>query len=351
MAPMMPLPSDTQRKQTSCSTAPSSLLNHSLTLLQVAVTVGLLWWLFHDPQRRAVMGAALKLADWRWIVLAIAAAGVCEFFGILRWQLFLRMLHIEVPIRETSKLFFIGAFFNQFLPGTTGGDVVRVIFLMRDHPENKTEGFLSVAVDRLLAVLVLVIMGLLFAWARSDWFASSFAVGHLMKWFAITLFVMGAALVASFVLTSRHLVTLLPRKFPFRRQIIKLSKLWQLCLENRREALLGAIYTVPMLLAYFAAFCFAAKAFTDKVSFWDMTSIMPLVTAISSLPISLNGIGVREALLEELLAQLCGVSRGTGLLISIAGMTVYLLWGLVGGYFYLGRITKRYRASRETGGQ
>ena len=44
-----------------------------------------------------------------------------------------------------------------------------------------------------------------------------------------------------------------------------------------------------MLLAYFAAFCFAAKAFTDKVSFWDMTSIMPLVTAISSLPISLNG--------------------------------------------------------------
>jgi glycosyltransferase 2 family protein len=82
-----------------------------------------------------------------------------------------------------------------------------------------------------------------------------------------------------------------------------------------------------------------------------MTSIMPLVTAISSLPISLNGIGVREALFEELLAELCGVSRGTGLLISIAGMTVYLLWGLVGGIFYLGRITKRYRASSETAGQ
>jgi uncharacterized protein (TIRG00374 family) len=351
IAPMMPLPSDTQRKQTSCSTAPSMLLHHSLTLLQVAVTVGLLWWLFHDPARRAVMGAALKMADWRWIVMAITAAGVCEFFGILRWQLFLRMLHIEVPLRETSKLFFIGAFFNQFLPGTTGGDVVRVIFLMRDHPENKAEGFLSVAVDRLLAVLVLVIMGLLFAWLRSDWFARSFAVGHLMKWFAITLFVMGIALIGSFVLTSRHMVTLLPRRFPFRRQIIKLSRLWQLCLENRREALLGAIYTVPMLIAYFAAFCFAAKAFTDKVSFWDMTSIMPLVTAISSLPISLNGIGVREALFEELLAELCGVSRGTGLLISIAGMTVYLLWGLVGGIFYLGRITKRYRASSETAGQ
>jgi glycosyltransferase 2 family protein len=220
---MISFPSAAQRQRPNCRPASPSL-SHSLTFLQVAVTVGLLWWLFHDPERRAVMGAALKMADWRWMVLAVAAAGICEFFGILRWQLFLRMLHIEVPLRETSRLFFIGAFFNQFLPGTTGGDVVRVIFLMRDHPENKVEGFLSVAVDRLLAVLVLVIMGLLFAWTRDDWFARSFAVGHLMKWFAITLFVMGAALVASFVLTSRHLVTLLPRRFPFRRQIFKLSR-------------------------------------------------------------------------------------------------------------------------------
>jgi len=318
------------------------LLHHLMTVLQVAVTVGLLWWLFHDPNRREVLWKALSEADWRWMILSLLSAGVCEYFGILRWQLFLKMLHIEVPFREIGRLFFIGAFFNQFLPGTTGGDVVRVLFLMRDHPEHKTEGLLSVAVDRLLAVLVLVIMGLLFAWTRSDWFAQSFAVGNLMKWFAIILFVMAAALTGSFILTRRDLVGRLPRRFPFRPVLIKLSKLWQLCIENRRESILGAIYTVPMLLAYFGAFCFAAKAFTSKVSFWDMTSIMPLVTAISSLPISLNGIGVREALFEELLAELCGVSRGTGLLISIAGMTVYLLWGLVGGYFYLERIKKRY---------
>ena len=323
-----------------------SLLAHLLTILQVAVTLGLLWWLFHDARRREVMWNALQVADWRWMALAVASAGVCEWFGILRWQLFLRMLHIEVPLREITRLFFIGAFFNQFLPGTTGGDVVRVIFLMRDHPEHKTAGFLSVAIDRLLAVLVLVIMGLLFAWTRDEWFARSFAVGNLMKWFAITLFVLGAALIASFLLTSRHLVARLPKRFPFRKQIIKLSKLWQLCIENRREALLGTLYTVPMLLTYFLAFGFAAKAFTPKVTLWDMTSIMPLVTAVSSLPISLNGIGPREALLDNGLHDLCGVPLGTGMLISIAGMAVYLLWGLVGGYFYLERLKRRYE-SRE----
>ncbi len=329
-------PEDSRRRE-----APS--VGHQLfTILQVVITVALLWWLFHDPERRQVMWDALHEADWRWMVLSVIAAGACEFFGVLRWQLFLRMLKIEVPLWETTKLFFIGAFFNQFLPGTTGGDVVRVIFLMKDHPEHKTESFLSVAVDRLLAVLVLVIMGLGFAWARDDWFARSFAVGNLMKWFTVTLVVMGVGLAASFVLTSRHLVLRLPRRFLFRKQIIKLSKLWQLCLENRREAILGTLYTVPMLFAYFAAFCFAAKAFTSKVSFWDMTSIMPLATAISSLPVSVNGMGLREALLDNALTDLCGVPHGTGTIISIAGMAVYLLWGLVGGVFYLDRLRRGY---------
>jgi uncharacterized membrane protein len=66
-------------------------------------------------------------------------------------------------------------------------------------------------------------------------------------------------------------------------------------------------------------------------------SIMPLVTAVSSLPVSLNGMGVREALLDQLLFELCAAAKGTGLLISVAGMLVYLLWGLPGGWFYLAR--------------
>jgi len=306
-------------------------------IIQVLVTIGLLWWLFHDPTRRTDMSEAIARADLWWLLAAMVSAGACEFFGIIRWQLFLKMLHLQVPLAETTRLFFIGAFFNQFLPGTTGGDVVRVLYLMREHPEHRTAGFLSVAVDRLLAMLVLVAMGLAFAWGRAEWFAQSLTVGNTMKIFAIILFNMALGLAASFVLTKRHLVERLPTGMPFREAIVKLSTLWQLCIENRREALLGAFYTIPMLVTFFAAFYFVARAFTPKVDFLDMMSIMPLVTAISSLPISLNGIGVREALLDELLHELCGVAKGTGMLVSITGMVVYLIWGLPGGWFYLSR--------------
>lgn len=306
-------------------------------IIQVLVTIGLLWWLLHDPTRRTDMSEAIALANAWWLLAAMVSAGACEFFGIIRWQLFLKMLHLQIPLAETTRLFFIGAFFNQFLPGTTGGDVVRVLYLMREHPEHRTAGFLSVAVDRLLAMLVLVAMGLAFAWGRAEWFAQSLTVGNTMKIFAIILFTMALGLAASFVLTKRDLVERLPTGTPFREAIVKLSTLWQLCIENRREALLGAFYTIPMLVTFFAAFYFVARAFTPKVDFLDMMSIMPLVTAVSSLPISLNGIGVREALLDELLHELCGVAKGTGMLVSITGMVVYLIWGLPGGWFYLSR--------------
>ena len=42
-------------------------------VFQVAVTVAVLFWVFHDPQKRAQMGAALRSADYRWILLAILA--------------------------------------------------------------------------------------------------------------------------------------------------------------------------------------------------------------------------------------------------------------------------------------
>lgn len=328
----------------------SAWVKHGVTVLQVLVTAGLLWWIFHDAGRREQMRIALAEADWRWMVAAFVAAGVCEFFGILRWHLFLRMLKTPVRLREVTGLFFIGAFFNQFLPGTTGGDVVRVLYLMKDRPRSKTAGFLSVAVDRLLAVLALVILGLAFAWARSSWFAQSFAIGHLMKWFAIMLFIMLLALVVSFALTNRRLILRLPKKIPFRRQLIKWAALWQLCLENRRDALLGAFYTLPMLFAYFFAFAFAARAFSGAIRIWDVVSIMPLVTAISSLPVSLNGIGVREALFDGLLVELCGLPQGKGALISLAGMFVYLLWGLVGAFYYAARLRRNFSGARERAG-
>ena len=66
-----------------------------------------------------------------------------------------------------------------------------------------------------------------------------------------------------------------------------------------------------------------------------MTSVIPIVNTISSLPISLAGIGVREKLFATMLNSLYGTSENLAVLISITGFALGVLWSLIGGIIYL----------------
>src|SRR5439155_594155 len=55
-----------------------------LTLFQIAVTVGMLIWVFHDPNQRAKMAEALRTADYRWVGAGIFAYVLVEVFAAFR---------------------------------------------------------------------------------------------------------------------------------------------------------------------------------------------------------------------------------------------------------------------------
>ena len=86
-----------------------------LTLFQIAVTVGMLIWVFHDPNQRAKMAEALRTADYRWVGAGILAYILVEVFAAFRWQILLRVQKIRLSFPRIAGLFFIGMFYNQFL--------------------------------------------------------------------------------------------------------------------------------------------------------------------------------------------------------------------------------------------
>src|SRR5438128_12355446 len=67
-----------------------------LTLFQIAVTVGMLIWVFHDPNQRAKMAEALRTADYRWVGAGILSYGLVEVFAAFRWQILLRVHKIRL---------------------------------------------------------------------------------------------------------------------------------------------------------------------------------------------------------------------------------------------------------------
>src|SRR5437016_3586251 len=102
-----------------------------LAVSQLVVTVGLLVWVYHDPKKLSEMREALRHAHLQWIAAGMLAYFVVEVAAALRWQILLKVQGIRLSFPRLSGLFLIGMFYNQFLPGGTGGDIIKSYLFLR----------------------------------------------------------------------------------------------------------------------------------------------------------------------------------------------------------------------------
>ena len=141
-----------------------------LRTFQAIFTIALLIWLFHSPQKRALMADAIERADQKWLIIGLPVALIGEVANIMRWQILMRVQGMIMSWRRATMLFFVGLFFNLFLPGYTGGDFARLYYLMREFPDKRKEAILTVVMDRLIGVAALVITAVLtLAFGVTQW--------------------------------------------------------------------------------------------------------------------------------------------------------------------------------------
>ncbi len=304
-----------------------------LSILQIAVTVAVLVWVFHDPAKRAQMAVALRAADYRWVLPAILAYAMVEISAAIRWHILLRTQDIRLNIRRVSGLFLIGMFYNQFLPGGTGGDIMKTYLLLKETPK-KMGALLAVVFDRVIGLIALItITGTLIA-MRYDWLAQTPASKHLL-W--ILLAILGSsvlALVTSFIVSGFNLLHSLPDRFPGRERLIELSAAYHLYAKHWGDTLAAFGCSIVAHLSTFATFLFVAYAFRAKVAVIDFFAIMPIERTISALPISFAGVGLREKIFQVMLHGLCGVPEATAVLIGSMSFLVMLFCCAPGGIVY-----------------
>ena len=126
---------------------------------QAVLTIGILIWLFHSPEKRAQMAGAIAKADRTWLLIGLPVALIGEVANIVRWQILMRVQGMYMSWRRAIMLFFVGLFFNLFMPGYTGGDFARLYYLMREFPDKKKEAILTVVMDRLIGMAALGVDG------------------------------------------------------------------------------------------------------------------------------------------------------------------------------------------------
>jgi uncharacterized membrane protein YbhN (UPF0104 family) len=285
------------------------------------------------------MARALSHANPVWIMGGIAAYGIVEVLSAVRWQWLLRIQGIHLSWNRVFLLTLIGVFFNFFIPGGTGGDVVKIFYLLKETPGRRGLALLSVLVDRILGLIGLALLaggliGTQWAWLTSVPETARYVWPAVI----ILIFTIGG-IHFSWIVTRRGLVHKLPAKFPGRDKLAELALAYTLYGRAWRTSLAGIAVSIAAHVGFFGVFYCAARALAHEgvrlPTFGELCTIMPIVNVLAAMPISLGGLGVREGLFQIFLSNLCGVSEAVAVVTSSTGYFLMLCWGMIGGVLYL----------------
>ncbi len=305
-----------------------------LTLLQAAVTVGLLWWVFHDEVKRREMAEALRLASWGWMWAGLGVFLLGTLLATVRWKVLLAVQKIHMSWFRTWQLFMIGTFFNLFMLGSTGGDVVKMFLTMRETKEHKAAALLSVFMDRVIGMLALIFLSLAFLYFRYDVLSHTQGSAALLTVLLWLLAGAMAVIIGMFSVSALGWVHYLPPWTPLRGRIVEVSVACHMYAKGWRMTIWAFLVSFPLFALFFITFYCAARAFTDQLGLVDVFSVLPIVAVITAIPISISGIGLRESLFVSLLAPF-GVTAAVATLVSISGFLINTVGSLVGGLVFL----------------
>ena len=130
---------------------------HWLLILQVSLSVLLLWRIFGHPALRSEAVRVLGEADPVWLLGGLFTALLTEFLCAIRWWLMLRIFGVPIGFGRTCAFAGAGLFFSLGLPGSGGGDAFRILYVMRLHPARKLRAAISVLADRLCGLFALLL--------------------------------------------------------------------------------------------------------------------------------------------------------------------------------------------------
>ena len=302
-------------------------------IARLVFTVGALWFLatklnwqeFSEIVRRAHAG---------WLLLAVAAYGGVVLVSIIRWHLLLEVAGAAVGWRRTAQLAVAGLFFNSILPGVMGGDVMRAFWAARDAPQARPAAVVSILLERVLGLTATVLLGaalILPRWSELNQHPVTHAGAHAF------IVVAGILLVILVVLGSPASSRLLAGDYSsgWRKAAAEGAKACQVCLTHPVGAGVGLLLSLTSQALLVTLFFMVAKAMALPTDFWQLASVLPMVAMVTVLPISWNGLGVREAAFMTFLG-VYGVPSAQAVAISLAAFAVILFWNLFGGLCYLG---------------
>jgi uncharacterized protein (TIRG00374 family) len=301
--------------------------NRILNVLKVVISLGVLLVILAKVDMEHVF-QLLREMDWLPFLAALVFLLSGSLVRAYRWGALVWALDVKVSWWRLVGLYFVGAFFGQFLPTGVGGDAVKMYELSRDD-HKASAAISSVLVDRFLGLFVL------FAMALVSLVGGYRLVEPKVRFLIAVVFagsLLGVGLVA-----QRTWIESWGQRLGIGRllgQAKILRELYESLHQYGTAALLKAtaasvVWNLILVLGYYLL----AVAVGIHLSLWHFFLFVPIISALLLIP-SLGGLGIREASTTILFVQ-AGVSEPKAVALALAYDITLLITELIGASIYI----------------
>ncbi|HLL88520.1 MAG TPA: lysylphosphatidylglycerol synthase transmembrane domain-containing protein [Tepidisphaeraceae bacterium] len=282
----------------------------------------------------------VRRADATFLLLAVAVMGFNYILPPIRWRRLMQPLDIHLSLGRAFSLNMVGAFYNTFMPGSTGGDLLKAYYASKQTP-HRTRAVMSVLIDRVIGLMALVLLG----GSMAAWQASRpHPPGDPVAERCLQVAVGSAAIIAAFCVGL--VVFYVPpvrrysgfdfvlRRLPMQKQVMNAVQALEMY-GRRPWAIVEAILiSLPVHATTVVSASLAGRAFNLPLTPDYYWVVVPVVTLAGALPVSPQGAGVME-FFAYILMRRQGATVGQAVLLTLSIRLTAIFWNLLGGLVVL----------------
>ena len=322
---------------------------HIFLFLRIAVVVcGIIWGIFWVSREVGWDNLAQTFLRIDLVVFAVPLGIfiIGQVIVGLRWWLLLRAQSIFIEFWAAVRLHFLGLFYNNFMPSSVGGDLIRAWYVTK-HTDKRFEAALSVFVDRGIGLLSTLIIAVFFYsfFLRGQSVVTSGDHGSFLasimqyKWILFW-FVAVAATVFCLLLSHRRGRVILGKAWSYIylhsvRIIEKLKSATMIYCSKPLTILTVFGLTVFLQIMVITAFWFLGVKMGIDASLKYYYVFFTLTWVLGAVPVSIGGAVVVEGMLVYMFIQFAGVGKDAASALALCQRAVWMLASLPGAVIHL----------------
>jgi len=300
-------------------------------IIRIGISIALLVFLFRQVDEKALF-EIIRSANKLLLVIAFFIHGLIYIVCLWRWEMLLRAVNVKLPIKRIIISFAGGIFFNMFLPSTIGGDFVRSVDLAT-HTKKTRQIVATVLLDRLsgyIGLVIVALLALLFGGKLIQDRSTFLSVILITALLILILFVF----FNSFIFSKLNKFFDSPGAGKIKEAIGNLHEEIHYFKNHKKLIIENLVLSFFIQAVSPVTFYFIALSLGLKINIGYFFIFLPIIGAITLLPISIGGLGLRDATIIFFFSK-AGVGKDLAFAMSILSFILLLLYAALGGLIYV----------------